>query len=85
MSLTECLKVFITETYQPITIGNNNPSHLSEFNHFHELVKLLAVALQAPVVRVASGPGMFLAGRDLLVIQIEISAIAPRDLQDDFP
>src|SRR2546429_314284 len=40
------------------------------------LVDLL-LALQAPIVGIAGGPGVLLAGRDLLVIQIQFRAIAP--------
>ncbi len=47
------------------------------------LVDLL-LALQAPVVRIAGSPGVLLAGRDLLVIQVQLGAIAPCDLHDGF-
>src|SRR6266568_1959669 len=40
----------------------------------------LLLALQAPIVGIAGGPGVLLAGRDLLVIQIQFRAIAPCDL-----
>src|SRR5713101_4283412 len=43
------------------------------------LVDLL-LALQAPIVGIAGGPGVLLAGRDLFVIQIQFRAIAPYDL-----
>src|SRR5258708_16414164 len=43
------------------------------------LVDLL-LTIQAPIVGIAGGPSVLLAGRDLLVIQIECRAIAPRDL-----
>src|SRR6266571_6535567 len=43
------------------------------------LVDLL-LALQAPIVGIAGGPGVLLAGRDLLVIQIQFRAIAPYNL-----
>src|SRR5712692_992865 len=47
------------------------------------LVDLL-LAFQAPVVRIAGSPGVLLAGRDLLVIQVQFGAIAPCDLHDGF-
>src|SRR5258706_1201935 len=41
---------------------------------------VLLLALQAPIVGIAGGPSVLLAGRDLLVIQIQFRAIAPGDL-----
>ncbi len=48
------------------------------------LVDLL-LALESPIVRIAGRPGVLLAGRDLLVIQVQFGAIAPCDLHDGFP
>lgn len=49
----------------------------------HGLVDFL-LALQAPVGRIAGSPGVLLAGRNLLVIQVQFGAIAPCDLHDGF-
>ena len=46
MSLTECLKVFIAEAYQPIAVSDDKASHLSEFNHLHEPIELFALVVK---------------------------------------
>ena len=47
MPLAECLKVFIAKTHQPISMSNEESSYLSQFDQFHEPVKLLPFIVQS--------------------------------------
>ena len=45
--LAECLKVVIAEAYQPITMSDEKPSHLSKFDQLHEPIELLTLVVEA--------------------------------------